>query len=299
MTTIIDGKEVSKRILEEIKKETEEIRKKYNLVPNLNVILVGDNPASQSYVRSKEKRANEIGFDSKTHYLPKDIKREEFFSLIDSLNKDESVDAILVQLPLPSHIKEEEVISFISPEKDVDGFHPYNLGKLLRGEDTIYPCTPFGIVKLLEYYNIEVKGKEVVVIGRSNIVGKPIAMMLASKNEWANATVTIAHSRTKNLKDVTKRADIVIVATGKVNTLTADMVKEGVVVIDVGINRIEDKNSPKGYRLVGDVDFKEVSKKASFITPVPGGVGPMTIAMLMYNTLELFKRNRLKRYIER
>ena len=292
---LIDGKKVSSVIIEEIKKETLKIEQQINKKPTLAVVLVGDDPASSVYVRSKEKRAKEVGFNSLVYRLDKNIEKQELFSLIESLNNNKDVDGVLVQLPLPKHIKEQEVIEYISPEKDVDGFHSYNLGKLLRGEETIYPCTPYGIIKLLEYYNISPKGKNVVVIGRSNIVGKPIAMMLANRGKMANATVSILHTKTKDMKLYTKQADIIIVATGVINTLTADMVKDGVIVIDVGINRVDAPELEKGYRLIGDVDFEGVKEKASYITPVPGGVGPMTIAMLLYNTLEIFKkRNNIK-----
>jgi len=275
---IIDGKLVGSVLREKIKAETAELFEQIGKAPKLSVIIVGSNPASQSYVRSKKKTALELGFQSEIIEEPEAITQEELLAEIDRLNKDEEVNGILVQLPLPNHIDEQAVIKAIAVEKDVDGFHPEQVGALSIGLESLEPCTPAGMIELLKYYDIQIEGANVVIIGRSNIVGKPIAQLLLSHH----ATVTITHSRTKNLAEITKQADIVVAALGRPHFLTADMVKEGVVVLDVGINRVDGK-------IVGDVDFEEVSKKASYITPVPGGVGPMTITMLMMNTLKAFK----------
>lgn len=280
MSHIIDGKLVSSVLREKIKLETQTL-KLTGKTPNLTVIIVGENPASLSYVRNKNKYAFEVGFKSETIQLPETTSESELLTHIEKLNHDTSVHGILVQLPLPTHINEQTVISRIAVEKDVDGFHPQQVGGLSIGLDTLEPCTPAGIIELLKYYNIEVSGKKAVVIGRSNIVGKPIANMLLR----LDATVTMTHSRTANLAEFTRMADIIIVAIGKPHFLTKDMVKNGAVVIDVGINRTT------AGKLVGDVDYEEVRKKASYITPVPGGVGPMTIAMLLSNTLKAFKRS--------
>jgi len=280
MSNIIDGKHVAKVLREKIKQETAKALEATGKTPNLTVIIVGENPASQSYVRSKKKFALEVGFKSDTIELPESITQADLLLQIEKLNNDPNVNGILVQLPLPAHIDEQTVIRTIAVEKDVDGFHPEQVGGLSIGLDTLEPCTPAGIIELLKYYNIETSGKSAVVVGRSNIVGKPIASMLLK----LNATVTITHSRTANLPEVTRGADILVVAIGKPHFLTGDMVKDGAVVIDVGINRAEEGN------LVGDVDFEGASKKASYITPVPGGVGPMTIAMLLANTLKAFKK---------
>ena len=280
MTKIIDGKHVAKVLREKIKEETAQILEITGKRPNLTVIIVGENPASQSYVRSKKKSALEVGFESDTISLPEATTEVELLAKIEKLNNNANVDGILVQLPLPAHIDEQTVIRTIAVEKDVDGFHPEQVGGLSIGLETLEPCTPAGIIELLKYYDIETSGKNAVVIGRSNIVGKPIASMLLR----LHATVTITHSRTTNLADITRGADILIVAIGKPHFLTEDMVKEGAVVIDVGINRTEEG------KLVGDVDYEGVYKKVSYITPVPGGVGPMTIAMLLANTLKAFKR---------
>jgi len=275
---LIDGKLVGSVLRDEIKEETLKLVSETGKKPNLKVIIVGANPASQAYVNSKKKAALEVGFDSENIELPEEVSQEELLALVDKLNKDESVNGILVQLPLPKHIDEQEVIKTIDIAKDVDGFHPEQVGGLSIGLETLEPCTPAGMVQLLKYYKIPIEGQNVVVIGRSNIVGKPIAQLLLKEH----ATVTITHSKTKNLSDITKQADIVVVALGVPGFLTGDMVKEGVVVLDVGINRVDGK-------IVGDVDFDSVSKKASYITPVPGGVGPMTITMLLFNTLKAFK----------
>lgn len=280
MATIIDGKAISQKIRSEVKAATEILIKEKGVTPGLAVVLVGDNPASKVYVGSKEKACVEMGFYSEKHVLPVTASQDELLKLIDKLNKDKNIHGILVQLPLPKQINEDLVLEAISPEKDVDGFHPYNVGRLAVGKPLFQPCTPYGMMKMLEYSNISVEGKHAVIIGRSNIVGKPIALMLLQKS----ATVTICHSKTKDLKAEVKRADIVVAAIGKPEFVTGDMLKEGAVVLDVGINRLE------SGKLVGDVDFASAEKVASAITPVPGGVGPMTIAMLMYNTLESAKR---------
>ena len=280
---IIDGKQIAGTIREEVKIKTAALKSK-GITPCLAVILVGGDPASVSYVAGKQKALAEAGMKDRSVRLPENTKEQELISLIRDLNADKSVHGILVQLPLPRHIDEEKVILAIDPAKDVDGFHPANAGNLLIGKKTFLPCTPHGIIVLLKRMNIETDGKHAVVIGRSNIVGKPVAILLARKD--VNATVTICHSGTKNISDITRTADILIAAAGRAKIVTADMVKDGVAVIDVGVNRIADASKKSGFRLVGDVDFENVKEKASFITPVPGGVGPMTIAMLMVNTLE-------------
>ncbi len=289
---IIDGKHTAEQIYSELQKETEEIIAAGKCPPSLTAVLVGDDPASYHYVRSKEKRAKKIGFHSQTIKLPETISEKELLKIISELNNDQSVDGYIVQLPLPSQIDEQKVIFAIDPNKDIDGFHPLNLGKMLIQANGFLPATPYGILELIKRYDINTVGKKVVIIGRSLIVGRPLSILLSQKRGTGNATVCVAHSKTENLKELTLSADIVITALGKPEFLTADMVKEGVVVIDAGINQIEDKNSAKGYKLIGDVKFDEVSKKASYITPVPGGVGPMTIAMLMVNTMRAYKNNK-------
>ncbi len=281
---VLSGKEVANNKLDELEIKTQEFVKKYDRQPTLAVILVGDNPASQSYVASKKKACIKLGYGHKDFILDDKISQKELNNLVDELNNDKTVDGILVQMPLPNHLNEQEVIERIKSDKDVDGFHPINVGKLLIGLDCFVSCTPKGVMAILDYYNIETASKNVVIIGRSNIVGKPMASLLIQKGR--DATVTIANSRTKNLKELTKTADILIAAIGKPLYVTADMVKEDCVVIDVGINRVEDNTRKRGYRVVGDVDYDNVSKKVKAITPVPGGVGLMTIAMLMENTLE-------------
>lgn len=283
---VIDGKKISQQIKSEVKAAAEKLQRERGITPGLAFILVGDNPASQSYVKSKGKACEELGFYSVTERVPATIAEGELLAMVERFNHDPNIHGILVQLPLPKHINEEKVIEAISPAKDVDGFHPVNVGKLMIGLDTFYPCTPYGIVELLKRYHINPAGKHVVVVGRSNIVGKPIANMLLQKKEWANAIVTVAHTAAKDLSYYTKQADILIAAVGKPKAITKEMVKPRVVVIDVGINRIGDLTSNTGTRLVGDVDFDNVKDIASAITPVPGGVGPMTIAMLMVNTLK-------------
>jgi methylenetetrahydrofolate dehydrogenase (NADP+)/methenyltetrahydrofolate cyclohydrolase len=282
---IISGNEVAKEIRQELKGKVAELKEK-GIVPGLGVVLVGEDPASISYVTSKAKGSQEIGMFEETIRLPADVPEEEVLKVIDGLNKDPKFSGILVQLPLPDHISVEKVISFISPEKDVDGFHPVNVGKLLRGEPCPLPCTPHGVQQLLFRSGNDPAGKHVVVCGRSNIVGKPLAAILMQKAEGANAVVTVVHTGAKDISYFTKQADILIAAMGRPNAITADMVKEGTVVIDVGVNRIPDESRKSGFRLAGDVDFESVKEKASFITPVPGGVGPMTVTMLLYNTVE-------------
>ncbi len=275
MANIINGKEISAQIRAEISQKVKEYNAKTGKLPGLAVVIVGENPASQVYVRNKKKACEQVGFNSWVYEMPENTTQEELNALIDKLNDDADVHGILVQLPLPKHLNEEEIILRIKPEKDVDAFHPYNVGRITIGNPKFLPCTPAGIMELLHRSNIEISGKECVVIGRSNIVGKPMALLLLSEN----GTVTVCHSKTRDLKEVCKRADILVVAIGKADFVTADMVKEGAVVIDVGMNR-----NAEG-KLTGDVDFESVSRVASYITPVPGGVGPMTITMLLQNTL--------------
>jgi methylenetetrahydrofolate dehydrogenase (NADP+)/methenyltetrahydrofolate cyclohydrolase len=281
---IIDGKQVAADIRAELKAEVSALKEK-GIVPGLGVILVGDDPASKSYVTAKERACGEIGIFSDDHRLPADTTQEALLTLVERMNGDPKINGILVQLPLPKHINESAVLLAIDPDKDVDGFHPMNVGKMVVGEEAFLPCTPHGVVQLLKRSGVETSGAHVVVVGRSNIVGKPVANMLLQKKDGANATVTLCHTRTKDLGYHTRQADIIIAASGWPNTITADMVKEGAVVIDVGVNRVEDPSRQRGYRLVGDVDFEAVKEKASLITPVPGGVGPMTITMLLYNTV--------------
>ncbi|NQT04367.1 MAG: bifunctional methylenetetrahydrofolate dehydrogenase/methenyltetrahydrofolate cyclohydrolase FolD [Planctomycetes bacterium] len=286
---IIDGKQVAADMRAELKEEVARLKEK-GIVPGLGVILVGEDPASQSYVRAKERACEDIGIYSDNNRLLSQTSQEELMALVEKMNKDPKINGILVQLPLPKGLNEAEVLLAIDPAKDVDGFHPVNVGKMVVGEKAFLPCTPHGVIQLLKRSGVTIEGAEVVIVGRSNIVGKPLANMLIQKKPNANATVTVCHTRTKDLAYHTKRADIVIAAAGRPNTVTADMIKEGVVVIDVGVNRVEDATKKRGYRLVGDVDFEAVKEKASFITPVPGGVGPMTITMLLYNTVESAKK---------
>jgi methylenetetrahydrofolate dehydrogenase (NADP+)/methenyltetrahydrofolate cyclohydrolase len=282
---IISGTETAAIIREELKGEVKILKEQHGLVPGLVTIIVGVNPASVSYVTAKQKTAKELGFYSIQEDLPEDIPEKELITIVEKYNKDNTVHGILVQLPLPKHINETRVLNAINPNKDVDGFHPVNIGKLMIGDAVFYPCTPLGIQQLLVKNGIQTDGAEVVVVGRSNIVGKPIAMMLVQKAKGANATVTICHTATRDLAKHTKRADILIVAAGRPKAITADMVKEGVTVIDVGVNRVG--MTPEGKaKLCGDVDFDAIKEKAAFITPVPGGVGPMTITMLMLNTVK-------------
>ena len=276
---VISGKELSNELRSEIIEEVKEIKEQYGRAPHLAVIIVGDNPASKSYVKGKSKACEEVGITNTTIEFPSDVTQCDLLITINELNKDVNIDGILVQLPLPEHIDETLVMNYIDPLKDVDGFHRVNVDGLYTGKDCIKPCTPTGIIKLIKKANVEIAGKNVVVLGRSNIVGLPVAKMLLDEN----ATVTICHSKTKNLKDITLQADILIVAIGKPKLVTSDMVKEGAVVIDVGVNRVVGK-------LVGDVDFENVENKTSVITPVPGGVGPMTITCLLENTIKCFKK---------
>jgi methylenetetrahydrofolate dehydrogenase (NADP+)/methenyltetrahydrofolate cyclohydrolase len=279
MAVIIDGKAVAKEVQKQIKDEVEGLERRWGLAPGLAVVLVGDDPASHIYVRNKEKACKEVGIKSFEHLLPATISERDLLALVQQLNKDKRVHGILVQLPLPAHIRAEKILEAISPHKDIDGFHPVNQGSLLLGSDGFKPCTPMGIMRLLAAANCDPKGKNAVVVGRSNIVGKPIALMLLAKH----ATVTICHSRTTSLRDEVSRADILIVAIGKAGVVRGDWVKPGAVVVDVGVNR-----SPNG-KLCGDVEFDTAKERASAITPVPGGVGPMTICMLLYNTLKAAK----------
>ena len=282
---IISGIEIAKQIREELKKEIKELKERHGVTPGLATVLVGNDPASKVYVGQKEKSCNNLGIYSEKINLPGDISEKELLSLIEKLNKDSRIHGILVQLPLPKQIDESRVIYAIDPAKDVDGFHPVNVGKMVVREKCFLPCTPHGILELLARSGVQTEGAEVVVVGRSNIVGKPVLNLMLQKRPTGNATVTLCHTRTKDLAFHTKRADILIVATGYPRTVTGDMVKEGVVVIDVGVNRIG--KTPEGKAiLVGDVDFESVKEKAAAITPVPGGVGPMTIVMLMKNTVE-------------
>jgi len=286
---ILDGKVTSNKIKEEIKIEVDKIIQMGKRSPHLSAILVGNNPASEAYMKNKVKSCEQVGFSSDLIRRDSTITQNELIRLVHELNEDSNVDGFIVQLPLPEHIDDTEVLLAIDPKKDVDGFHPYNFGCMAQGLDSFLPATPYGIMMLLDRYNIETSGKNVVVIGRSNIVGTPISILLSRKSKIGNSTVTLAHSRTKNLKALTTEADILISALGKPFFVTADMVKEGAVIIDVGINRIEDLSRKSGTRLVGDVDFEKVVEKASYITPVPGGVGPMTVASLIKNTLKAFK----------
>ncbi len=286
---IIDGKQVAAEIRAELKEEVSVLKGK-GIVPGLGVILVGDDPASRSYVTAKERACEDIGLFSDDNRLSAETTQEELLALVERMNQDPKINGILVQLPLPKHIDEAAVLLAIDPDKDVDGFHPMNVGKMVVGEKAYLPCTPHGVLQLLKRSGVETSGAHVVVVGRSNIVGKPVANMLLQKKDGANATVTLCHTRTKDLGYHTRQADIIIAASGWPNTITADMVKEGAVIIDVGVNRVEDPSRERGYRLVGDVDFDAVKEKASLITPVPGGVGPMTITMLLYNTVESAKR---------
>ncbi|CUU01962.1 methylenetetrahydrofolate dehydrogenase (NADP+) / methenyltetrahydrofolate cyclohydrolase [Candidatus Kryptobacter tengchongensis] len=283
---IINGKKISEEIKQEVKQQAEALFNETGVVPGLAFILVGDNPASQVYVKMKGKACEELGFYSITLKLPTETSENELIEKIQTLNSDPKIHGILVQLPLPPHIDEQKILQTIDPIKDVDGFHPVNVGKLVIGLDTYLPCTPAGIQELLKRSGINPSGKHVVIVGRSNIVGKPIANILIQKKEWANATVTVCHTGTKDIAYFTKQADILIAAMGNPEFIKGNMIKPGAIVIDVGVNRINDPNSEKGYKLVGDVHFESAYEVAGAITPVPGGVGPMTIAMLMKNTLK-------------
>ena len=288
---LIDGKKIAWEIRQELKHEVDKLKEKGKSLPGLVTILVGENPASKVYVSSKAKACDEIGFLSKIEKLPESTTEDELLWIVQSYNHDKKFHGILVQLPLPKQINESKMINAIAPKKDVDGFHPTSVGNLVIGNDTFFPCTPAGIQELLKRYKIETKGKHVVIVGRSNIVGKPIANIMLQKKEFANAIVTVCHSAAADLKQYTLSADILIAAIGVPNFIKADMVREGTAVIDVGINRVEDSSQAKGYRIVGDVDFENVAPKTSFITPVPGGVGPMTIAMLLQNTFKAYLKS--------
>ena len=291
MTLIIDGKKISTLIKEEIKNQVEEIISKGGRAPHLAAVLVGEDGASLTYVSNKVASCKQVGFKSSLINLPYKIKEEKLLREIIRLNNDKEIDGFIVQLPLPKHIDEDKVLLAINPKKDVDGFHPTNFGKMALDMETFVSATPYGIIELLKRYNIDTNGKHTVVIGRSNIVGRPISILMSRKAKLGNSTVTVVHSRTKNLEYFTKNADIIISALGVPNFLKANMVKDGVVIIDVGITRVKDLNKTKGYVLKGDVDFESVKEKASHITPVPGGVGPMTIASLIQNTLKAYKIN--------
>ncbi len=286
---LLDGKIVSTAIKAEIKEEVNKLLQKSKRVPHLVAILVGENGASKTYVQNKSKNCNEVGFKSTVINFENTITQDELIGKIKELNMDSLVDGILVQLPLPSHINEQVIVSAIDPAKDVDGFHPFNVGKLVLGNADFISATPLGIMLILEYYNIETAGKNTVVIGRSNIVGRPISILMNQSRDFGNSTVTICHSKTNNIKNICLQADIIIVALGVPNFLTEDMVKQGVVVIDVGITRVVDSTKPLGYSIIGDVAFDKVSPKCSFISPVPGGVGLMTIAALLKNTFKAYK----------
>ena len=285
---LIDGKELARNLRGEIAAGVAALKSEKGVTPGLAVILVGDNPASVSYVTAKEKACTEAGMLSREIRLPAETTEEELVSLVKKLNGDPEIHGILVQLPVPKHIRDKAVIDAIAHEKDVDGFTPINVGKMMIGDECFLPCTPHGIIKLIEFSGMDIRGKHAVVIGRSNIVGKPVAALLARKE--TNATVTLCHTGTPDVGHFTRDADIVVIAAGRPNTLTGDMLKPGAVVIDVGVNRIPDATKPKGFRLVGDADFESCSKVAGAITPVPGGVGPMTITMLLWNTLESARR---------
>ena len=285
---IIDGKLIASQMRAELKAEVEKLKQK-GIVPGLGVILIGSDPASQSYVTAKERACEEMGIYSDDNRLPADTTQKDLIALINRMNADPKINGILVQLPLPKHLNESEVLLAVNPDKDVDGFHPTNIGRMVAGQKAFLPCTPHGVIQLLLHSKVKIEGAEVVIVGRSNIVGKPLANMLIQKSASGNATVTICHTKTRNISRHTLSADIIVAAAGFPNIITADMVNEGAVVIDVGVNRIKDSTKKNGFRLVGDVDFEAVKEKAGLITPVPGGVGPMTITMLLYNTVESAK----------
>lgn len=289
---IIDGKQIAAEIREELKSKVAKLKQEKDVIPGLGVVLVGADPASISYVTAKERACEDIGIYSDDNRLSAETTEQELLELIDKMNNDPKINGILVQLPLPKHIDEQKVLLAIDPAKDVDGFHPINVGKMVTGQQAFLPCTPHGVLQMLmRTPNVKLEGAEVVIVGRSNIVGKPLANMLIQKSPTGNATVTLCHTRTKDIKAHTLRADIVIAATGYPNTITADMIKPGAVVIDVGVNRVEDATKKRGYRLVGDCDFDAIKEKVAAITPVPGGVGPMTITMLLFNTVESAKNS--------
>ena len=289
--TIIDGKKISEDILNEIHLKVQERANQGLKIPHLAAILVGDDGPSETYVNSKIKACEKVGFNSSLFNYDKNISEEKLIHEIELVNNNDDIDGFIVQLPLPSSINRNNILNSVNPNKDVDGFHPINYGKMTLGVNSFIPATPYGILQLFQRYKINLEGKKCLVIGRSQIVGRPISILLSQSNEFCNATVTLAHSRTINLDLLTLDSDVIISAIGKPEFLKAEMVKEGAIIVDVGISRVKDASSQKGYRIVGDVDFKNVSKKASYITPVPGGVGPMTIAMLLSNTLEACKKN--------
>lgn len=291
---ILDGKKISNQIKEEIAVEVAQMKERGEKVPHLAAVLVGNDGASLTYVGSKVRSCKKIGFESTLIHLPEDTTEEALLKQVADLNANPDIDGYIVQLPLPKHIDEQKVLLAVDPDKDVDGFHPTNFGKMALDMESFIPATPFGIMELLRRYNVETAGKHTVVIGRSHIVGRPISILMSQKGKAADSTVTLTHSRTKDLKALTLQADIVVSALGVPNFLKADMVKDGVVIIDVGITRVPDESREKGYYITGDVDFENVSKKASYITPVPGGVGPMTIAMLLQNTLLARERHKSK-----
>jgi methylenetetrahydrofolate dehydrogenase (NADP+)/methenyltetrahydrofolate cyclohydrolase len=289
---ILDGKKISNQIKEEITVEVAQMKEKGEKIPHLAAVLVGNDGASLTYVGSKVRSCKKIGFESTLIHLPEETTEEELLKHVADLNANPDIDGYIVQLPLPKHIDEEKVLMAVDPDKDVDGFHPTNFGKMALEMESFISATPFGIMELLRRYNVETEGKHTVVIGRSHIVGRPISILMSQKGKAANSTVTLTHSRTKDLASLTRQADIVVSALGVPNFLKADMVKDGVVIIDVGITRVSDESRERGYYITGDVDFENVSKKASYITPVPGGVGPMTIAMLLKNTLLARERHK-------
>ncbi len=289
MYQLLDGKALSKTIKEEIAREVSAITAEGSRPPHLAAVLIGEDPASQAYVRSKVRSCEQVGFQSSLIRRPADISQEELMQIVRELNENPDIDGFIVQLPLPAHLDEDEVLLAIAPEKDVDGFHPMNVGLMALGMPRYLPATPYGILQMLERYEIPTEGKNCLIIGRSNIVGTPLSLLLSRKGYPGNCTVTLAHSRTQNLPELARRADILVAAIGRPRMVTADMVKEGAVVIDVGINRVEEHTAKRGYRLVGDVDFEAVAPKCSYITPVPGGVGLMTVVSLLLNTLKAFK----------
>ncbi|WP_420400651.1 bifunctional methylenetetrahydrofolate dehydrogenase/methenyltetrahydrofolate cyclohydrolase FolD [Flagellimonas sp.] len=291
---ILDGKKVSNQIKDEIAIEVAQMKERGEKVPHLAAVLVGNDGASLTYVGSKVRSCKKIGFESTLIHLPEETSEEELLSQVHALNANPDIDGYIVQLPLPKHIDEQKVLMAVDPDKDVDGFHPTNFGKMALDMESFIPATPFGIMELLRRYDVDTSGKHTVVIGRSHIVGRPISILMSQKGKAADSTVTITHSRTKDLKSLTLQADIVVSALGVPNFLKADMVKDGVVIIDVGITRVPDESRERGYYITGDVDFDGVSQKASYITPVPGGVGPMTIAMLLKNTLLARERHQMK-----
>ncbi|MEX6687646.1 bifunctional 5,10-methylenetetrahydrofolate dehydrogenase/5,10-methenyltetrahydrofolate cyclohydrolase [Danxiaibacter flavus] len=286
---VLDGKIASKSVIDSLKTEVEALKAQGKRAPHLAAVLVGNNGASETYVASKVKHCEEIGFGSTLIRLSDTVTETELIATIDELNKNADIDGILVQLPLPKHIDEQKIIMAIDPAKDVDGFHPVSIGKLVQGLQTFIPATPYGIMLMLEHFNISTKGKHAVVIGRSNIVGRPMSILLSSNNAFGNCTVTVCHSHTPNLKEMCLQGDIIVAALGRPEFVKADMVKDGAIIIDVGITRVEDSTAKRGYRIKGDVAYNEVAEKASAITPVPGGVGLMTIAGLMKNTLQAYR----------